>query len=134
MRETKTQILVVRDEYGGTSGLVTLEDVIEEVFGDLEDRLEAERPRIERVSEQRVVARGDVRYDELLDFLGRDDGGDEYTTETLAEIVLEQLQHVPRPGETVEIPVGKLRVEAMSRSRIIRVGLTPNVAVDTARA
>jgi hypothetical protein len=41
---------------------------------------------------------------------------------------------VPRPGETVEIPVGKLRVEAMSRSRIIRVGLTPNVAVDTARA
>jgi len=125
MREAKTQILIVRDEYGGTSGLVTLEDVIEEVFGDLEDRLEAERPPIETISPQRVVARGDVRYDELVDYLDLDIPEGEFRTETLAEIAQLKLKRVPTPGDKVDLPIGVLKVEVMTRRRVIRVSLKP---------
>lgn len=121
MRETKTQILLVRDEYGGTAGMLTLEDVVEEVFGELEDSLEGERPQIERVNSSRVTARADVRYDELLEFLDLEPSDEGYTTETLAEIVVNELRHVPRLGDAVELSIGTLRVENMARSRMTRI-------------
>lgn len=124
MRDEKTQILIVRDEYGGTAGLLTLEDVVEEVFGELEDSLEVERPQIERVNATRITARAEVRYDELLEFIGIEPTETGYTTETLAEIIVNELQHVPRLGDSVELPIGVLRVENMARSRMTRVTIT----------
>jgi putative hemolysin len=123
MREAKTQILIVSDEYGGTSGLLTLEDITEEVFGDLEDRLEADRPPIERVNDKRIVARADVRYDEVLEFLDYEDPSDTFTTETLSEIVMEELKRIPVVGDTVALPIGTLRVDHMTRRRVIRVSV-----------
>lgn len=122
MREQKTQMLVVMDEYGGTSGLVTLEDVVEEVFGELEDRLESERPTIEIMAGGRISARAEVRYDELVSRLELPvDPGD--NTETLATILVNRLERVPRPGDSVEMELGRLRVENMARRRITRVTL-----------
>jgi CBS domain containing-hemolysin-like protein len=126
MREDKTQILIVMDEYGGTSGLITLEDVVEEIFGELEDQIESERPPIERFSPQRLSARADVRVDELLEFLGKDH--DVWpSTDTLAEVVINELKRVPRLGDSLKSPIGLLRVENMARRRITRVSvqLTP---------
>jgi putative hemolysin len=124
MREAKTQILIVRDEYGGTSGLLTLEDVVEEIFGELEDSLEGERPPIERVGSQRVTARADVRYDELMDFLDHEvEPESPWTTETLAEIVVSELGRVPRIGDSVQTPVGLMRVENMARRRVTRISV-----------
>ncbi len=122
MREQKTQMLVVMDEYGGTSGLVTLEDVVEEVFGELEDRLESERPTIEIMPGGRISARAEIRYDELVSRLnlGIDPGEN---TDTLATILVNSLERVPRPGDTVEMGLGQLRVENMARRRITRVSL-----------
>lgn len=123
MRERKTQIVIVQDEYGGTSGLVTLEDIIEEVFGDLEDSMESERPSIERTSTGRVSARGDVRYDELLDFLDIEPDDKDYTTEALAAIIVDRLGRTAKVGDTVDLPFARLRVEQAARRRIIRVGV-----------
>ena len=126
MRETKTQIVIVQDEYGGTQGLVTLEDVIEEVFGDMEDRLESERPAIERTSPGRVSIRPDVRYDELIDFLEHEHESEpEYTTETLAGIIVDKIDRTPKLGDTVELEIGRLRVEQAAKSRITRIGFYP---------
>lgn len=122
MREAKTQILIVRDEYGGVSGMVTLEDVIEEVFGELEDQMEGERPSIERVSEWRISARADVRYDELLEFMGVAPEG-EVRTDTLAQVIIDELDRMPRLADAVDIEIGRLRVENMARRRITRVAL-----------
>ncbi len=122
MREGKTQMLIVMDEYGGTSGLVTLEDVVEEVFGELEDRLESERPPIETLPGGRISARAEVRYDELVAMLRLDiDPGD--NTDSLATMLVESLGRVPRPGDSVETNLGTLRVENMARRRITRVSL-----------
>ncbi|HXH62222.1 MAG TPA: hemolysin family protein [Fimbriimonadaceae bacterium] len=129
MREAKTQIVIVRDEYGGTSGLLTLEDVVEEIFGDMEDRLESERPTIEQTSESRVTTRADVRYDELLSFLRIVASDSDYTTETLASIIVDSVGRVPKIGDSVELPIGRLKVENMARQRITRLAvyLNPNV-------
>lgn len=123
MREAKTQILIVRDEYGGTSGLLTLEDVVEEIFGELEDSLESERPPIQRVGPNRITARADVRYDELLEFLNVHPDTDQVQTDTLATLVVEGLQRVPKLGDSIQLPIGTLRVENMARRRITRLGL-----------
>ncbi|MFM9874065.1 MAG: hemolysin family protein [Fimbriimonadaceae bacterium] len=126
MRETKTQIVIVQDEYGGTQGLVTLEDVIEEVFGDMEDRLESERPAIERTSPGRLSVRPDIRYDELIDYLELEDNGDpDYTTETLAGIIVDKIDRTPKLGDTVDLDIGRLRVEQAAQNRITRIGFYP---------
>lgn len=122
MRDSKTQMLVVMDEYGGTSGVITLEDVVEEVFGELEDTLESERPAIESHSSGRLSAKADVRLDELLEFAGREPSGGE-STETLATVVVNGLGRVPRPGDAVQTALGTFRVENMARRRITRVSV-----------
>lgn len=123
MRSSRTQILVVVDEYGGTSGIITVEDVVEEVFGELEDRPEAARPAIEARHGGRFSARADVRYDELVQLLGLplDPGA---STDTLATIVIARLQRMPVTGDAVETSLGTMRVENMARSRITRVSIT----------
>jgi len=122
MRVEKTQMLIVSDEYGGTSGLVTLEDVVEEVFGDLEDSLESERKPIEQHANGRVSARASVRIDELVTALNLNvDLGE--NTDTLATIVVNALGRVPRTGDNVTTPLGTMRVENMARRRITRVSV-----------
>jgi CBS domain containing-hemolysin-like protein len=121
MREHKTQMVIVMDEYGGTSGLITLEDIIEEVFGELEDSLESERPSIRINATGRVSARAELRFDELVSRLGID--YETSITETLATLVIDELERVPRTGDEVETEIGKIRVENMARSRITRVSI-----------
>lgn len=121
MREQKSQILIVMDEYGGTSGLITLEDVIEEVFGELEDSVESERPTVVTFPGGRISARAELRFDELVDRLGLD--YQDASTDTLAEMVVTVLDRIPRPGDSVETPIGLMRVENMARRRITRVSI-----------
>jgi putative hemolysin len=122
IRVEKTQMLIVSDEYGGTSGLVTLEDVVEEVFGELEDSLESDRKPIESHANGRVSARASVRIDELVSTLGLHLEIGE-NTETLATIVVNTLGRVPRTGDHVETSLGIIRVENMARRRITRVSI-----------
>lgn len=121
MRESKTQMLVVMDEYGGTSGIVTLEDVVEEIFGELEDGLESERPPIES-AHGRISARAEVRVDEIFDWLDRAPD-EEPDTRTLAQVIVDELGRVPRTGDSVQTALGTFRVENMARGRITRVSL-----------
>ncbi len=124
MRAKATQIIIVRDEHGGTEGLLTLEDIVEEIFGELDDQLERAQPRIERRAGGRIVMRGDVRTDELADFLGLDENP--FERETIATIVLEVLDRTPKLGDTIDTPIGRLRVDNMARSRVTRVSLLAN--------
>lgn len=121
MREARTQMLIVLDEYGGTSGIITLEDVVEEVFGDLEDRLESERSPIEVFPGGRVSARADVRFDELVSKLGVE--LDDASTETLASMIVSELERTPKLGDSIATPLGVLRIENMAQHRVTRVSL-----------
>jgi len=135
LRHHHTQIAVVVDEHGGTAGLVTLEDIVEEVFGELQDALEAEQPDVATAPDGRVLIRGDVRLSRLRDELGwRFEDAD---AETIAGYVMERLGRVARMGDVVETPPsGEIRVENMARLRITQVSLRAkeSAAEDEGRA
>ena len=99
------------------------------MFGEIEDQLESDRPPIERVASNRLSARSDVRHDEVLEFLGVAHSEDA-NTETLATLVINTLERMPKLGDSVEIEIGTLVVENMARQRItrVRVMLKPEIA------
>jgi putative hemolysin len=125
MRQRHSQILIVQDEHGGTSGMITLEDIVEEVLGDLEDRVEAERPAIERVTPTRIRLTPYVRWDELLEFLDVPITED-VSTMTVAQLVHQKLQKVPNQGDSVDTDLGKLVVDQTTRRRLIQLSLYLN--------
>jgi CBS domain containing-hemolysin-like protein len=97
-REQKTFALVV-DEYGGTAGIVTVEDVLEQLVGEIEDEFDPAGHAIRRVGAVRHLVRGSTRLDRVEVQLGIELPDGEY--ETLAGFVLDQLGHIPEPGEEV---------------------------------
>lgn len=123
-RGKRVQMAIVLDEYGGTDGLVTLEDVLEELVGEIHDEHRLDR-------EQRVVRRdahtwlvdGRVNFDDLLEQLGLDYLRSEETREfnTVAGLVLAVLDHVPRVGERLAWKELQLEVVDMDGVRIDRV-------------
>lgn len=121
-RTSQQQIAIVIDEHGGTAGLVTLEDVVEEVFGEMNDALEAEQPQIQAQPDGRLLVRGDVRLDELNDETGwRLEDPD---SDTIAGFVMKQLGRTARVGDRVPTEFGVIQVENMARHRITQVAVT----------
>ncbi len=122
MRESKNQMVLVVDEYGGTSGIVTIEDLVEEIFGELDDQLEAEQPTVKMLGKGRISARAELRVDELLDELGIE-APTQVSTETLAGLVTDQLERIPKLGDKVSVEFGVIRVDNMAKRRITRVSV-----------
>jgi CBS domain containing-hemolysin-like protein len=122
-QQRHTQIALVIDEHGGIEGLVTLEDVVEEVFGELHDALEAVQPSIQQTLDGRVLVRGEVRLRELNDWFGRNVQDED--VDTIAGYVMKHLRRTARVGDTLDTPYGTLRVENMAQVRITQVAILP---------
>lgn len=122
LRSESLQLAVVQDEYGGTAGIVTLEDLVEELIGDVVDEHDHEDPRIRQASETEFVVPGELRPDELRDLLGAPvpDGAD---YETLAGYLLDQLGRLAEPGDEAVADGWRIRVESVSGRRIDEVRL-----------
>jgi CBS domain containing-hemolysin-like protein len=126
-RKRRTQIAIVVDEHGGTSGLVTLEDVVEEVFGELQDTLEAEQPPIQHAPDGRILVRGEVRLHEIEEKLGL--SFEDAEADSIAGYVMQRLGRIARLRDAVETPRVTIRVENMARHRITLVSLLPKKEV-----
>jgi putative hemolysin len=118
-----TQMALVVDEHGLLQGLVTLEDVVEEVFGELHDTLEAGQPRMQQTPDGRVLLRGEVRLRELNEWLGWHLPDED--VETIAGYIMKHLRRTARVGDRLDTPHGTLRVENMARMRITQVAILP---------
>ncbi len=105
-------LAVVVDEYGGTVGLVTVEDLVEEIVGEIEDEYDAPRELYRRVAPGVFVMSARVPVAEVNERFGWNLPPGEY--ETLGGLVLERLGRVPKPGDTVE--VGRVRLEVTRAS------------------
>ena len=117
LRDEPMQMAVVVDEYGGTSGIVTLEDVVEEVVGEVSDEHDRRRLGIKSLGAGRFRVPGTLRPDELAgqtDIVLPEDG----PYETLAGLVMSQLDRIPQVGDKVTVDGVTLEVRAMDRRRI----------------
>ncbi|WP_125776941.1 hemolysin family protein [Antribacter gilvus] len=114
------QMAVVVDEYGGTSGVVTLEDVVEELVGEVSDEHDPRRAGAARAADGSWIVPGVLRPDELEETTGIDlpeDGA----YETLGGLVMARLGRVPVVGDAIEVDRVSLRVEAMAGRRVERL-------------
>ena len=123
MRREGHHLAIVVDEYGGTAGIVTLEDLIEEVIGDIRDEYDVEGDDALRFRGGALEADGLLNLDEVRSVTGVDLPEGPY--ETLAGYVMACLGHVPRIGEAVEVDGHRLEVTELDARRVSRVRVTP---------
>ncbi|MDI6711655.1 MAG: hemolysin family protein [Anaerosomatales bacterium] len=123
MRSAHTHLAVVVDEYGGTSGIVTIEDIVEEIVGEIADEFDRDRRYVVPVRDGEWLVDGQLPVSDVREMLGvRLPESDEY--DTVAGWVLAELGRIPAPGDTIAGDGFAARVEAMRRRRVARVRIT----------
>ena len=122
MQKQKSHMAIVVDEYGGTAGLVTLEDLIEELVGEIVDEYDVEEPPIEPLPGGDVRVNARMPIDELNELLEAEFPEGDY--DTVGGLVYFLLGHVPAEGETVDYDGRRLRAERVQGRRIGRVRIS----------
>jgi putative hemolysin len=124
------QVAIVLDEYGGTAGMVTLEDLIEEIFGEIQDEFDVHIPEYRLAEENRLMIRGDTLVEDLNEHLDLNLPEDEL--ETIGGLVLNSFGDVPTTGDEITIADRVFRVEKMRGRGITSVSLilTPEQAAN----
>lgn len=129
MTERKVQIAIVLDEYGGTAGLITLEDLVEDIVGNIQDEYDHEEEEIHRMSETEFTVDGTASIDEISDLIGTQLPEGDY--DTIAGLVTEQLGRLPKSGEHPQIKINgtTITVLEVEEQRIARLLLVKDPPV-----
>ena len=114
MKKTRNHISVVLDEYGGTVGIVTIEDLIEEVFGDIEDENE-----IEVIKEDEYVVDGSAKLDDISELIGVNMESEEF--DSIGGLIIGELGRFPESKEEVNLNSIRFVVEEIDKNRIKKV-------------
>jgi len=126
MQTHRNQAAIVVDEYGGTAGLVTIEDIVEEVVGEIADEFDRDRRYITQTGEDQWVVDGRLPIEDAIGMGLPVTESDEY--ETVAGWVLAEIGRIPQPGERLERSGYNFRIQAMRRRRIARLQVTAPAA------
>ena len=124
MRESSNSIAIVLDEYGACAGLITMEDLLEEIVGEIRDEYdEEEKQLIQKISAHRYRIDGSVKIDDVNDALGTSYESEDY--DSIAGLLIEALDRLPAQGESVTLADGTtLLAEKIEKNRISHVLLT----------
>jgi len=115
-QEERVQLAVVVDEYGGTAGLVTLEDLLEEIVGEIQDEYDEEDPLLIRQEDGSYLAGAMLDVDEFTDRFGLPDTDDDY--DTLGGLAIAELGHVPEAGESFTFQGLEIEIMVADERRI----------------
>ena len=123
---TRTPLAIVVDEHGGTAGIITIQDIIEELIGEVQDEFDIEAPMVQETDDGGFSVDGSARMDELEELLGLEVPEEGFPT--LGGRVFERLQRRPRIGDRVEIGNFDAQILEVDGMRISRVLLVPRVS------
>jgi CBS domain containing-hemolysin-like protein len=120
MRQTFNNIVIVLDEYGATAGLITLEDMLEEIVGEIRDEYDQDEvDNVIEISPHEYIVEGSMKLDDLNEFLGLHLESDDY--DSIGGLVIGLLDHLPEDGEEVECGGLRLAVDHMEKNRVDKV-------------
>lgn len=122
MRKTSNNIIIVLDEYGATAGLITLEDMLEEIVGDIRDEYdEDEEDEVKEIAPNEYLVSGSAKLDDLNDRLDLELESEDY--DSIGGLVIGLLEHLPEEGEAVDCGNIRLVVEHVEKNRIDKIRL-----------
>ena len=129
MQTSHEQMAIVVDEYGGTAGVITVEDIVEEVVGEIEDEFDPDNKYLTQLSDREWLVDGHFSIDDAIELGWPIEDSDEY--ETVAGFVLELADKLPRPGDSFEVEGYVFLVQSMRGRRVSLLRVTaPDVALE----
>ncbi|MHB1687502.1 MAG: hemolysin family protein [Ignavibacteriaceae bacterium] len=120
-QEKKMHIAIVVDEYGGTAGLITMEDILEEIVGEIRDEYDKEESSFTKIDDDKYIVLGKISVGELNELLKTDFLSEDEDYETLGGLVLNQAGHIPKDGYSFVLKNHKFTVREVANKRIKKV-------------
>lgn len=132
LQQQRVHMAIVVDEFGGTAGIVTIEDVLEEIVGEIQDEYDQEAPLVERISPEEAIVDGRITLEEIADIFHV---SLEQETTTIGGLVQAHLGHIPQVGESVRVDGLEVTVLAVDghrvrKLRVQRVAVLPPSSED----
>ena len=119
LQKERKQLAILIDEYGGTAGMVTIEDILEEIVGEIQDEFDEERPEVEEETDKSYSVDGKMLLEDVNDLFGLE--LDDSQCDTIGGWVYTQLNTQPQIGQTVKLPKAEITVEEVEALRITRL-------------
>lgn len=121
LQKHRSQIAVLVDEYGGTAGMVTVEDILEEIVGEIQDEFDEERPEVEEKGDKTYSVDGKMLLEDVNDFFELE--LDTENCDTIGGWLYAQIDYPPKVGQKVQTAAAVFTVEEIAKMRIVRVGI-----------
>lgn len=119
MKKEKSQMAIVVDEYGGTAGLLTIEDLVEVIVGDIDDEYDEEEEEIVKVSENEYLVEGSTKIIDVNETLGINLESEEF--DSIGGFIIGYLKHIPEENELIEVENVKFNIESIDKNRINKI-------------
>lgn len=119
MKIEKSQMAIVVDEYGGTAGLITIEDLVEVIVGDIEDEYDEEDDEIQVIKEDEYVVEGSTKISDVNELIGVKLESEEF--DSIGGYIIGYLRRLPEENEVIEVENIKLCIESLDKNRIMKI-------------
>lgn len=119
MKKDKSQMAIVVDEYGGTAGLITIEDLVEVIVGDIEDEFDEEEDEIEVISSNEFLVEGSTKISDVNEVLNINLESEEF--DSIGGYIIGYIKHIPEENEVIEVDRVKFNIESVDKNRIKKI-------------